>query len=138
MAWSLYEMFMHLRWHLISKACVLFSNSAVKVHDRHMDMTRERISFDFDPREMLLSLYNGFSFVTAAVACTIIERSSGFEPSSETMAPMYLQLVTVLSFCPVTLISLWMPLTLYVLSLVSNYLHFIPCISLVETFNQGF
>ena len=51
--WSLYEMFNSL----ISKACVLFSNSAVKVHHsqayRNMEMTRERISFTFDPRDML-------------------------------------------------------------------------------------
>ena len=59
--WSLYKMFNSLRYHLISsKACVLFSNSAAKVHDsqayRNMEMTRERISFTFDPRDMLLSL----------------------------------------------------------------------------------
>ena len=58
--WSLYEMFNSIRYHLISKACVLFSISAVRVHDsqayRHMEMTRERISFTFDPRDTLLSL----------------------------------------------------------------------------------
>ena len=46
--WSLYEMFNSLRYNLISKACHLFSNSAVKVHDsqayRNMEMTREGIS----------------------------------------------------------------------------------------------
>ena len=65
----------------------LFSNSAVKVHDsqayRNMEMTRERISFTFDPRDMLLSLQMGFRFVRAAVACAILERTSGLEPSSE-------------------------------------------------------
>ena len=40
---------------------------------RHTEMTRERISFTFDPRDMLLSLQMGFSFVRAAVACAIIE-----------------------------------------------------------------
>ena len=34
-----------------------------------MEMTRERISFTFNPRDMLLSLQMGFSFVRAAVAC---------------------------------------------------------------------
>ena len=48
-----------------------------------MEMTRERISFTFDPRDMLLSLQMGFSFVRAAVACAILERTSGLEPSSE-------------------------------------------------------
>ena len=79
-------MFNSLRQHLLSKACVLFSNSAVKVHDsqayRNMEMTRERISFTFDPKDMLLSLQMGFSFVRAAVACSILERTSGLEPSS--------------------------------------------------------
>ena len=40
-----------------------------------MEMTRERISFTFDPRDMLLSLQMGFSFVRAAVACAILERT---------------------------------------------------------------
>ena len=67
-----------------------------------MEMTKEPISFTFDPRDMLLSLQMGFSFVRAAVACAILERTSGLEPSSETTAPRYLKLVTVLNFCPVT------------------------------------
>ena len=58
-------------------------------------MTRERISFTFDPRDMLLSLQMGFSFVKAAVACAILKRTSGLEPSSETTAPRYFKLVTV-------------------------------------------
>ena len=106
--------------------CVLFSNSAVKVHDsqayRNMEMTRERISFTFDPRDMLLSLQMGFSFVRAAVACAILERTSGLEPLSETTAPRYLKLVTVPNFCPYTVISLWMPLALFVISLVFSAL----------------
>ena len=94
--WSLYEIFNSLRYHLISKACVLFSNSAVRVHDsqayRNMEMTRERISVTFDSKDMLLSLQIGFSFVRAAVACAILERTSALEPSSETTAPRYLKL----------------------------------------------
>ena len=41
---------------------------------QNMEMTRECISFTFDPKDMLLSLQIGFSFVRAAVACTILER----------------------------------------------------------------
>ena len=48
-----------------------------------MEITRERISFTFDPRDMLLSLQMGFSFVRAAVACAILERISALEPLSE-------------------------------------------------------
>ena len=109
-----------------SQKLTFFSNSAVKVHDsqayRNMEMTRECISFTSDPRDMLLSLQMGFSFVRAAVACAILERTSGLEPSSETTAPRYLKLVTVPNFCPFTFISLWMPLALFVISLVFSAL----------------
>ena len=78
-----------------SQKPAFFSLTAVKVHDsqayRNMEMTRERISFTFDPRDMLLSLQMGFSFVRAAVACAILERTSGLEPSSETTAPRYFE-----------------------------------------------
>ena len=80
-----------------------------------MEMTRERTSFTFDPRDMLLSLEMGFSFVRAAVACAILERTSGLEPSSETTAPRYLKLVTVPNFCHFIFISL--SLALFVISL---------------------
>ena len=87
-----------------------------------MEMTRERISFTFDQRDMLLSLQKGFSFVRAAVACSILERTSGLEPASVTTAPRYLKLVTVPNFCPFTFISLWMPLALFIISLVLSAL----------------
>ena len=93
-------------------------------------MTRERISFTFDPRDMLLSLQMGFSFVRAAVACAILERTSGLEQSPETNAQMSLKLVTVPNFCPFTFISLWMPLTLFVISLVISALT--PTLYLVQ------
>ena len=44
---------------------------------RNMEMTRERISFAFDPRDMLLSLQMGFSFVLRAVGVSIRSLSSG-------------------------------------------------------------
>ena len=83
-----------------------------------MDMTRERISFNFDPRDLLLSVCVDFSFARAAVACAIFERTSSFEPSSEAIVPRYLKLVPVRSFSPLTLISLWMQFALFVISLV--------------------
>ena len=68
----------------------MFSNSPVMVHDsqayRNMEMTRECISLTFDPRDTFLTLQMGFSFVRTAVACAILERISGLEPSSETTA----------------------------------------------------
>ena len=119
-------MFSNLRQHRILKACVLLSSSAVKVYDspvyRNMDTTRECIRFAVDPRDMLLALQMGFSFFRAKVACTILERTSGFGPSSETIALRYLKLVTLTNFCPLTLISLWMPLALFVISLVFSAL----------------
>ena len=85
-------------------------------------MARERISFNFDPGDILLSLHIGFSFVRPAVAYAIPERTSDFEPSSETIAPRYLKLVTIPSFCPLTLISLWILLALFVISFVFSAL----------------
>ena len=101
-----------------------------------METTRERISFTFDPRDMLLSLQTGFRFVRAAVACTILERTSGLEPSSETTAPRYLKLVTVPNFCPFTFISLWMPVC-HQFGLLRTDLHFIPCAGFDETFSSS-
>ena len=99
------------RLHLVPKACALFSNSADKVHNsqanRNMEMTRERISFTFDPRDMLLSSQIGFSFVRAAVAYAFL-RTSSFELLYEPTVLRYLKRVTVPSLCPFTLISLWM------------------------------
>ena len=87
-----------------------------------MEMTRECISFTFDPRDILLSLHMGFSLVRAAVAYAILERISGLEPSPETTAPRYLKLVTVPSFCPFTFVSLWMLLGLLIIRLVFSAL----------------
>ena len=56
------------------------------------------------------------------MAYAILERTSGLEPSSATAAPRYLKLVTVPNFCPFIYISLWMPLTLFVISLVFSAL----------------
>ena len=115
---SLYEMFNSLRY-ISSQRPVFFSNSAVKVRD---SQARECISFTFDPRDTLLSLQPGFRFVSAAVACAVLERISGLELSSQTTAPRYLKLITVPDFRPFTFISLWMPLALFVISLVFSAL----------------
>ena len=107
-------------------ACILPWSSAVRVHDsqvyRKMDVTRERIGCILELREILLSIQTGFSFVSAAVVCAILESISGLEPSSVITEPRYLKLVTVSSFCPFTLISVLMPLVLFVISLVFSAL----------------
>ena len=71
-------------------------------------------------RDMLFCLQIGFGFVRDAVVCSVLERTCGFEPSSETTAPRYLKHVSV-SF---TLISLWMPL--FVITLIFSALMSIP------------
>ena len=55
--------------------------------------------------------------LTATVACAILKGTFGFGPSSETIDIRYVKLVTILSFCSLTLFSLWMPLLLFVISL---------------------
>ena len=66
---------------------------------RKIDVTRKRISRIFGLREILLSFQTGFSLVSAAVVCVILESISGLEPSSVITEPRYLKLVTVSSFC---------------------------------------
>ena len=94
----------------------------MRVHDsqtyRKMDVTRERINRILALREILLSFQTGFSFVNAAVVCAILESISGLKPPSVITEPRYLKLVTVSSFCPFILISVLMPLVLFVISLV--------------------
>ena len=87
-------------------------------NDTMKKMTRGSTSFIFDPRDMLLTYQIVFSFFRPEVACSILERISGLEPSSETTAPNYFNLVTVPSCCTFTFISLWMPLALFDISLV--------------------
>ena len=98
----------------------------MRVHDSHayrkMDVTRERISRILEPREILLSFQTGFSFVNAAVVYAILKSISGLESSSVITEPRYLKLVTVSSFCLFTLISVLMPLVLFVISLVFSAL----------------
>ena len=72
----------------------------------------------FDPRDMFLCQQIGFSFVRTAMASEILERTSGFVPPSETTTQRYLNLITIPSFRPVALMSLWMSLALYVINLV--------------------
>ena len=93
---------------------------------RKMDVTRERIGRILELREILLSIQTGFSLVNAAVACAILESISGLEPSSDITEPRYLKLATVSSFCPFTLISVLMPLVLFVISLFFSALISMP------------
>ena len=108
-------------------------------------MTRKRISFTFDPRDKLSSLHIGLSFVRATVVCSILERTPGFEPSSETIAPRYLNNET----CHFSkLLSFNLDLSLDAIGAVchkyclfSTYLHFIPCAGLdhgLAPVNTGF
>ena len=46
---------------------------------------------------MFLPLHILFNLVMAAVACVVLARISGFEPSSEIIDPMYLKVDTVSS-----------------------------------------
>ena len=80
-----------------------------------MDVTRECISRILELREILLLIQTGFSLFNAAVVCAILESISGLEPSSVITESRYLKLVTVSSFCPFTLVSVFMSLVLFVI-----------------------
>ena len=79
-----------------------------------------------EQKEILLSFKTGFTLVNAAVVCAILESISDLEPSSVIMKPRYLKLVTVSSFCPLTLIYVLMPLVLFVINLVFSALISMP------------
>ena len=59
---------------------------------------------------------------------------SGVEPSSVIIERKYLKLVTVSSFCPFILISVLMPLVLFVISLVFSALTSMPLAVSVQSF----
>ena len=100
----------------------------MKIHDsqacRKMDVTREHISRILELR--VLSFQTGFNLVNAAVVCAILTTISGLEPSLVITEPRYLKLVTVSSFCQFTLISVLMPLVLFVIKLVFSVLTSMP------------
>ena len=102
----------------------------MRVHDsqayRKIDATRERIGRILELKEILMSFQTGFNLVNAAVVCAILESISGLEPSSVLTELRNLKLVTVSSFCPFTLISVLMPLVLFVISLVFSALISLP------------
>ena len=128
--WSLYEIPRSLRKHLISNACILLSMSAVMVHVSHayknMDMARERISLILELMAIFLSFQMTFSLVTAAVVWAILDSTSGLDPSSDTIAPRYLKLWTVSSFLLPMVMSVLMPLVLFVINWVFSALICIP------------
>ena len=102
----------------------------MRVHDskayRKMDVTRERIRRILELREILPSFQTGFNLFNAAVVCAILESIPGLEPSSVIIEPRYLKLVTVSSFCPITVISVLMQLVLFVINMVFSALISMP------------
>ena len=88
-----------------------------------MDMARELISLILELMAMFLSFQ--ISLVTAAVIWAILERTSGLDPSSDTIAPRYLKLRTVSSFL-LSMMSELMQLELLVINWVFSALICIP------------
>ena len=81
-----------------------------------MEMTRERIGFTFELSDILLSLQ---------MSPQLCKSCSGLCNPRENLwfgAIICLKLVTVTNFCPFTFISLWMPLALFLISLVLSAL----------------
>ena len=75
---------------------------------------------------MFLSSQMILSFISAAMAWAILEPISGMDPSPVTMAPKYMNIRTVSSFSPLTLILLLMPLVLLVINLIFSALICMP------------
>ena len=104
--------------------------SAVMFHVSHahtiMDMAKELISLILELMAMLLSFQMTFSLVTAAVVWAILENTSGLDPSSDTITPRYLKLRTVSSFLLSMVMSVLMPLVLFVINWVFSALIYMP------------
>ena len=66
--------------------------------------------------------------------CTVLQRISSFERSTETTSTEYLKLNIVANFCPFTMIFFWMPLELHVISLVVSA-RFMPFADLPRLLN---
>ena len=67
------------------------------------------------------------------MACSILERTTGLEPSSETTAPRYLKLVT--ASAPLLYLSLAaIGAVCYQFGLLGADLHLMPCVGFDETF----
>ena len=92
----------------------------------YMEMARECISLILELMAMFLSFQMTFSLVTAAVVWAILDRTSGLDPSSDTIAPRYLKLRTVSSFLLSMIMSALMPLVLFVINWVFSALICIP------------
>ena len=73
-----------------------------------------------------------FSFVRAALACAALDRISGLQPSSETTAPRYLKLVSVL--LPLSLSMDTTGAVCHQFGLLRTDLHLILCAGFVKTF----
>ena len=76
--------------------------------------------------EMFLPFQIIFSQDIACVACTFLDRISGFEPSSVTMAPRYLNCLNVSSLVPLILMSSLMPSALFVIPFVFSAIISMP------------
>ena len=57
---------------------------------------RKHISLTFDPRDTLLSLQMGFSFVRAAVACAVLERTFTLKAAKSRQQNLCLQVQKLL------------------------------------------
>ena len=93
---------------------------------QHLKLNNIQHLADSDNSKSILPIFYPITLVglrnTTDEFAKILERTSGLEPSSETTVPRYLKLVTVSSICLFTFIFLWMPLALFVISLVFSAL----------------
>ena len=123
-----------------SVALPLFSSSAFKVHDsqayRKYGNDKGAISFTFDPRDMLLSLQIGFSFVRAAVVCSTLERISGWAIVLDTNMFEACYSSRLLS-CHFDLLLDAISTVYHLFGLFSTGLHHIPCAGFVEAFTRA-
>ena len=97
-----------------------------KKKKKNMAMTRGCISLILELMAMFLSFQMTINLVTAAVVWAVLESTSGSDPSSDTIAPKHSKLRTVSSFLLSMVMSVLMPLVLFVISWVFSALICMP------------
>ena len=101
-----------------------------------------RISLTVEASEMFLSLHMIFSLERAAIVWTLLERTSGFDPSLEMIDPRYLKFSTASSVWPsgltfyldISLEAIWV--VCHHVRLVWTNLHCIPFGGCIESIYQ--
>ena len=96
-------------------------------------MTRARISLIFDSSVMFMSFQMVFSLFNSDDVCVMLDKISGFDRLTDMTAPRHVNLFTVSSFSPLTLMSVAMFVISLVFSVLISMLYDVDVLSRLST-----